>query len=83
MNALQRQELIHGAKMYAAADKSDPFAARRCMAHINSGIASVWSERNGNVVMESGYQAEVYEETRRLPDGRQYQITQYRNMKRP
>lgn len=83
MNRLQRQELTRGAMNYAASEKSDPFAASRCMAHINSGIAGIFTERHGHVTIESGYQAEEYQETRQLPDGRKYQVSAYKNVKRP
>ena len=40
----RRQRMIDGAKRYAAANKSDPFALGRCMAHINSGVASYYRD---------------------------------------
>ena len=83
MNQLQREALVKGALDYAASDKSDPFAAARCMAHINSGIASIFTERQGNIVLESGYAAELYQETRQLPDGTKYHVPAYKNVKRP
>jgi len=43
MTALKKlnARMLDGARNYAAADRSDPFAFARCIAHIKCGIASV------------------------------------------
>ena len=38
---VMRQRMIEGAKRYAAADRSDPFAFNRAMTHINNGVAGL------------------------------------------
>lgn len=40
-NAIAKSRMIDGAKRYAAADRSDPFAFRRALAHIECGVATV------------------------------------------
>lgn len=77
---------VNGARLYAAADKSDPFAFARAMAHIRSGIVGR-SLQDGQHVM---YNAEVVPETRTLPPGYQfsdgsntYQVQSFRNVVRP
>lgn len=75
----QTQRLNEGAKNYALADKSDPFAYNRAMTHVNNGISTV----NG----EAYYQAEPYKEERTLvkTDGSKenYFVDAYKNIKRP
>ena len=77
--ALQTKAMLQGAMNYAMADRSDPFAFSRAMTHTLNGVAN-YSDSHGQ---SQHYEAECYMETRKLPDGRQYQVTQYRNMKRP
>lgn len=61
------------ARLYAFADKSDPFAYSRAVTHIRSGLA----------LGDDGYSAEPTKETRQLPDGTSYQATVYHNVRRP
>lgn len=75
--------LLHeGARRYAAADKSDPFAYSRAMSHIASGSASYDKERNPD------YWADDAFETRRLPNrrdgtlGEEYTVNVYKNRRR-
>lgn len=70
--------MIDGAKHYAAADKSDPFALGRAMSHVQSGICGV--NQDGSDAM---YSADPYQEERITQDGKPYSITVYRNIRRP
>jgi hypothetical protein len=70
---------IEAAKRYAFADRSDPFAFARCMTHISNGIAAHFIQDG----KDAFYNADAFQETRMLPDGREYQATVYRNMVRP
>jgi len=69
---------IDAARRFAAADKSDPFAYGRAMAHLRSGLAGY--DARGNSCF---YDAEEATETRKLPDGTEYQARVYRNVVRP
>lgn len=77
------QRMIDGAINYARADKSDPFALRRAMAHLRSGIATF---ANGQG-QEAFYSAEEYTETKSYTDGQgrnvEYHVPAYRNRVRP
>lgn len=81
-----RNRLINGARNYALADRSDPFAFARCMTHVNNGIASIGSGRDGE---DHCYSAEAYQEKRSLPrkpdgtPGDIYEVTAYKTMRRP
>jgi hypothetical protein len=70
---------IEAAKRYAQADRSDPFAYARAMTHISNGIAAHFTGQG----KESFYDADKAQETRKLPDGREYQATIYKNVVRP
>lgn len=74
----QQSRIIEGARAYAAADRSDPFAFNRAITHMNNGISSVGSRGE-----DAFYKAEPYQETRYLPDGREYSVTVYKNIQRP
>lgn len=63
MNA-QRQRQIEGAKRYASAMKSDPFAFNRAMSHINNGVCSLTDKGH-----DAHYDAMISPVTRTLPDG--------------
>lgn len=76
-NQTTRRRMFEGARNYALAEKSDPFAFARAMSHTLNGIANI---HNGE---DAFYQADPYQETRVLPDGREYNVTAYRNVKRP
>ena len=75
---LQQKRIIDGARAYAAADRSDPFAFNRAMSHMKNGISSVGARGE-----DAFYKAEPYQETRYLPDGREYLVTVYKNIQRP
>jgi hypothetical protein len=70
--------MVDGAHNYAAADRSDPFALARAMAHIRSGLCGL--KANGD---EAIYSAQPYIETRKLPSGEEYTVTAYKNAMRP
>ena len=70
---------IEGAQRFAAAEKSDPFAFARAMTHINNGKICRPNQHGEPCT----YDAEPYTEMRRLPDGREYSVVVYRNVRRP
>lgn len=73
---------VAGARRYAEADRSDPFAFARAMTHLSNGIAAY-----GKKGEEQFYDAVETQETRVLPaaDGKrvEYQATVYTNRVRP
>lgn len=71
------ERAIFAARRYAEFDRSDPFVFRRAMTHINNGIVGFL--RDGCDAM---YDAVPYDETRVLPDGREYVVTVYRDARR-
>ncbi len=71
--------LVACAQNYANADRSDPFAYKRAICHLKNGISSRYTHEG----KEGFYNAEPFQETRMLPDGREYNITVYRNIIRP
>lgn len=75
--------MLEGARNYAAADNSDPFALSRAMTHLRNGIASLDNARGEDAF----YSAEPYLETRQiaLPQGGvlEWQATAYKNRVRP
>lgn len=76
----QRARMVEGAKRYALADKSDPFAFDRAMSHLDSGVAGI-----GLAGADAFYDAEPIQETREIvtPVGvSQYAVTVYHNMRR-
>lgn len=84
-NIMQRTispRMLEGARNYAAADNSDPFALARAMTHLRNGIASF-----GPRGEDAFYSAEPYPETRQiaLPQGGvlEWQATAYKNRIRP
>jgi hypothetical protein len=74
----QMERMLEGARNYAAADRTDPFAYARALTHIRTGIAGL--THTGE---DGFYKADPYTEERYLPDGRPYQATVYRNLQRP
>ncbi len=74
----REQRILDGAQAYAASDRSDPFALRRALTHIRTGVVG-YNSHNEDAI----YSAEPYQEQRMLPDGRTYHVTVYRNIKRP
>jgi len=79
MSNYTNRNMLAAAERYAQADRSDPFALARARLHLSNGIAS-YANANGQAAY---YEAEPYQETRYLPDGREYQATVYRNVVRP
>lgn len=85
MKATQYNNTHEKALAYAAADRTDPFVYSRIMSHIASGLCD---DRQGTAD-DCRYSAEAYLETRRLPptetnpDGVEYKVTAYKNMRRP
>lgn len=77
MDARQRR-MLEGARNYAAADRSDPFAYSRAITHIRTGIADI--SQGGE---DRFYSAEPFTEQRVLPDGTTYSATAYKNIRRP
>lgn len=74
--------MYEGAEVYARADKSDPFAYRRAIAHIKNGVASVSNDK-GHAAY---YDAEQVVENREYThEGRvvKYTVPAYINMVRP
>lgn len=84
MKAQHYNDTLPQAYSYAAADKSDPFALSRAIAHIRQGICD-----DGPRGEDCRYKADAYLETRRLPNkpdgspGDEYQIVAYKNVQRP
>lgn len=73
-----KTRLIEAAKRYAAADRSDPFAFNRAMAHLSNGVCT--GDKNH-------YDAELHHELRsiEMPNGHklEWQAEVYRNLVRP
>lgn len=74
------ERLTEGAKRYALANKSDPFALATALAQIKCGIVN----------SEAMFNADTCKETRELPEGVKllngdtaFEVTSYRNLKRP
>ena len=74
----RNRRLIDGAKAFAAADKSDPFTYNRCISHINNGVAGGFDSNGNNL----SYDATTGKERRQLPDGTEYDVPAYTNIKR-
>lgn len=70
------RKAYEGAALYAASDKSDPFALARAQTHIRTGLAF-------NQTGEPLYAATQTTERRTTPDGNEYDATVYRDIKRP
>ena len=82
--------MAFGAVNYAAWDRSDPFTAQRCAAHIRCGVASLYRPPNQEYGIHEEqpgfYRADRYVEKRRvmLSDGfEEVTVVAYRNMARP
>ena len=69
---------IEAAKRYAAADRTDPFAFDRAMAHMVSGVCGF--TENGQ---DAFYSADEFIEERVTLTGITYPVTVYRNVVRP
>ena len=85
MSAMSNMNLRmqEGALNYARADKSDPFALVRAIAHMKNGVASI----NNDKQQPGYYDAEPYEGTRKIYQGGveigEVKTTLYRGMCRP
>ena len=77
------QRMLDGARNYANADKSDPFAYSRATAHLKCGVASPSADKG----QAAFYDAEPYEGVRKVyRDGveiGEVKATLYRGMVRP
>ena len=83
-NPLHTSRRETAAHRYAMSEgnKSDPFAFLRAMTHLRAGICDERVTSDGTT-HECHYDATRYEETRKLPDGREYVASVYRDAKRP
>jgi hypothetical protein len=87
--ARERLEMIAAARRYAAADRTDPFALRRALAHIDNGVASYRRPANREWDMEAGqsfYDATAFREQRTIRHGDQeakVDVVSYRGVVRP
>lgn len=77
---MKRTEMIAAAHRYAAANKSDPFALRRALSHISSGVAGMRLDDGGNKIPAT-YDAERTMVERTLPSGEKYLVEEYTNIK--
>lgn len=73
----KRRRMEAGAKRWADANKSDPFAYQTAMSQIKNGIADI---ENGRDMF---FDADPYLETRVTPTGVEYQAQAYKNLRRP
>lgn len=82
-NKVDLRIMVEGAKRYAMADASDPFAFGRAMAHLRSGVAE-YSDAQGE---SAYYDAEMSTEPRSipLPNGQtlDWDATVWKNRSRP
>lgn len=90
IKARARARMIEGAKKYALADRTDPFAMDRMVAHIDNGVASVHRPANEEYDLASGpafYSADTYREAHKIvgSDGSEqtYDLMVFRNVVRP
>lgn len=88
------QQTIEACRNYARADRSDPFAFNRAISH-TLNLSRLWErstllhgtdEHNRMITTNhegiGGYGATPTPETRKTYDGREYQVTGYRNIYR-
>ena len=79
VNANRFARQVEGARHYAAADKNDPFAFARCMAHIRAGLCDRDAKND-----DASYGAEPYTVQRPHPvTGEPFAATEYKNRVRP
>jgi hypothetical protein len=90
IKAKSRARMIDGARKYALADRTNPFAFRQMMTHIDNGVASVHRGLNKDYELAAGpafYSAETLREARKIigSDGQEqiYDIMTFRNVVRP
>lgn len=82
-------KMTEGARNYAAADRSDPFAFNRAMSHIHNGIAGFTYNKDGSR-NDAYYKADKIKEKRRVHNGQtfsdgtvEFTVESYINMQRP
>jgi hypothetical protein len=87
---IARSRMISEARVYAAFDRTDPFALRRAVTHIDNGVAQVHRGMNNEWSIDAGpafYSAEMHREARKIVgfDGKvqTYDVHVYRNVRRP
>ncbi len=84
MKARHYNDTYQQALNYANADRSDPFAFARAMAHSRNGVCD-----SGHDGKDCRYKADVHRERRLLPDDgrpeheREYFVDVYTNLQRP
>lgn len=76
------KDMLNGARNYALADRSDPFAYSRAMSHLKSGIAGYRFDEITGERSNAYYDASPRIETRKASDV-EYHATTYDNVKRP
>lgn len=86
--AVKKARMVEGAKRYAAADRTDPFAYARAMTHIKCGVATVIrQEHNKDYDLDRAatafYNAENYIYDREVPGIGEVPTIGYRSMVRP
>jgi hypothetical protein len=72
IKARSRARMLDAARLYAKADRTDPFAMMRMVTHIDNGVASVHRSANAEYELSPGpafYNAEQHRE--------QYQVFQH------
>jgi len=84
-----QQKMLNGARRYAAADRSDPFALARCMSGIKHGLCDPYVDKNGNTI-DCHYDARETTKTCALPLGitfrdgsSEYKVRDFISMVRP
>lgn len=90
IKARARARMIQGARVYAAADRTDPFAMARMVTHIDNGVAGLHRGLNKDYDIAPGpafYNAEMHREARKIvgSDGQEqvFDVPVYRNVVRP
>lgn len=87
LEAQRAQVMDLAARRYAAADRTDPFAYRRAVTHIKSGVAQfAVSDDQGNLI-PAYYDAQGYQEKRSYTKTNgelvEYAVPAWKNMIRP
>ena len=88
---MARQRMIEGARRYAAADRTDPFAFRRAVAHIDCGLATIARGERSNTfdlvaAQPAYYDAEASREMVKVNAGGElvdYERVVYKSVVRP
>lgn len=65
------KRMVDGARRYAAANRSDPFAYSRAMSHAANGVSGI-RINEANERLDAFYDAKVGIEKRSLPSGRTF-----------